>query len=141
MPFVTMAWSEAKCGKIAPRLFVVLQSLVCLRNARKCKCKMCSQELQLPHNHQAVVDRFVEACQKDERIVAAFLRGSHSEGRADEYSDLDLSLITTNESYDDFVAEREAFVRLMGEPVFFEDFGSRGIIFFPFAEVLRANGN
>ena len=33
----------------------------------------------LPH-HQAVIDRFVAACQADARVVAAFLYGSHASG-------------------------------------------------------------
>lgn len=93
-----------------------------------------SHESPLPNGHQAIIDRFVEACQNDERVVAALLRGSHATGVADEYSDLDLSLITTDESYDDFLARREAFVRLLGEPVFLEDFDNPNILFFTFAD-------
>jgi hypothetical protein len=33
-------------------------------------------EPKLHPNHQVVLDRFVKACQPDERIVAAFLVGS-----------------------------------------------------------------
>ena len=91
---------------------------------------MNSQEIQLSHNHQVVIDRFVAACQADERVVAAFLVGSYAEGTADAYSDLDLHLITTDEAYDDFVAGREAFIRSPGEPVFLEDFDLPNIVFF-----------
>lgn len=79
---------------------------------------MDSQDLHLPHRHQVVTNRFVAACHADERVVAAFLRGSYVSGAADEYSDLDLGLTTTDEAYEDFRAGREAFVRWMGEPVF-----------------------
>ena len=79
--------------------------------------------MQLPDNHQEIVDRFVAACQADERIVAAFLGGSYAEDKADKYSDLDLYFITTDEAYKIFVAERESFIRLLGEPLFLEDFG------------------
>jgi len=34
---------------------------------------MDSPEIHLAHNHQIVMDRFVAACQADERVVAAFL--------------------------------------------------------------------
>lgn len=95
---------------------------------------MDSQEIQLPHNHQVVTNRFVAACQADERIVAAFLGGSHARGTADTYSDLDLYLITTDEAYEDFVAGREAFMRLLGKPVFLEDFGIPNIVFFIFPD-------
>jgi hypothetical protein len=39
---------------------------------------MAITEIHLPHNHQAVLDRFIAACQADERVVAAFLGGSTS---------------------------------------------------------------
>ena len=47
---------------------------------------MDAQTIQLPQNHQAVIDRFVTACQADERVVAAFLGGSYARGAADAYS-------------------------------------------------------
>jgi predicted nucleotidyltransferase len=84
---------------------------------------MDSHEIQLPDNHQDVVDRFIAACQTDERIVAAFLGGSYANGVADKFSDLDLFFITTDEAYEDFLSERKAFIRLLGEPLFLEDFG------------------
>jgi len=91
---------------------------------------MDSHEIHLPVNHQEVVDRFISTCQKDERIVAAFLGGSYANGTADKFSDLDLYFITTDEAYENFLAEREAFVRLLGEPLFLEDFGvTHGYLF------------
>jgi predicted nucleotidyltransferase len=79
--------------------------------------------MQLPENYQDILDRFIAACQTDERIVAAFLGGSYAEGKADQYSDLDLFFITTDEAYESFLAERESFIRLLGEPLFLESFG------------------
>lgn len=87
---------------------------------------MDSQAIQPPHNHQLVIDRFVAACQADERVLAAFLGGSYARGAADAYSDLDLYLITTDEAYDDFLNEREPFIRQLGEPVFLEKFDEFG---------------
>jgi predicted nucleotidyltransferase len=84
------------------------------------------QELQLSERHRTIVDRFVAACRADGRVVAAFLGGSYARGAADAYSDLDLYLITVDETYTDFFAEREAFVRQLGEPVFLEDFDEYG---------------
>lgn len=80
------------------------------------------------------MNRFVAACQADERVVAAFLGGSYARGTADAYSDLDLALITTDAAYEDFCAGREAFIRLLGEPVFLEDFGSAVTVFFILAD-------
>jgi hypothetical protein len=85
---------------------------------------MDSQELEQPQNHQVVMNRFVAACQADERVLPAFLHGSYVKGTVDAYCDLDLGLITTDEAYVDFNAGREAFIRLLGEPVFLEDFGA-----------------
>jgi predicted nucleotidyltransferase len=92
------------------------------------------QGIQLPQHHQAITDRFTAACQADERVVAAFLGGSYARGAADEYSDLDLYLITTDEAFDDFVAGHEAFMRLLGEPVFLEDFDLPNIVFYFFSD-------
>jgi predicted nucleotidyltransferase len=88
------------------------------------------QELEIPVHHRLVISRFVAACQADERIVAATLYGSYARGAADAHSDLDLGLITTDEAYQDFCAGREAFIRLLGEPLFLEDFGSTVAVFF-----------
>ncbi len=101
---------------------------------------MDAQEIQQPHHHQVVVNRFVAAGQADERVVAAFLGGSYARGTADAYSDLDLGLITTDEAYQDFFAGREAFLRLLGEPVFLEDFHGDGvdIVFFIFPDGTEA---
>ena len=90
------------------------------------------QELS-PHHH-AFVNRFVEACQADDRIVAAFLGGSNVKDTADAYSDIDLCLITTDEAYEEFNSRREAFMRSLGELVFLEDFDIPNIVFFIFSD-------
>src|SRR5437588_10610720 len=97
---------------------------------------MDTQDIQMPENHQVVMNRFVEACQADERVVAAFLSGSYARGAADAYSDLDFGLITSDEAYEDFLAGREAFVRLLGEPVFLEVYsgGDADVVFFMLVE-------
>jgi len=85
-------------------------------------------------DHQAVIARFVEACSADDRIVAAFLHGSYARAEADEYSDLDLGLITTDGAYADVWSDREAFIWRLGEPLFLEDFGSEVTCFFILAD-------
>src|SRR5688572_14446913 len=95
---------------------------------------MTLQEVQVSSNHQNILNRFVEACQADQRVVAAFLIGSNAKGEADEYSDLDLYVVTTDEGFDDFAATRETFARSLGEPLFLEDFGSSNIVFLMFAD-------
>jgi hypothetical protein len=68
----------------------------------------------------------------DARIVAAFLGGSYASGAADAHSDLDLYLITTDAAYDEFLAGREAFVRVLGNPLFLTDFGKAYYFFIIF---------
>ncbi|MGA9159778.1 MAG: aminoglycoside 6-adenylyltransferase [Actinomycetota bacterium] len=80
------------------------------------------------------MSRFVDVCSADDRIVAALLCGSRARGEADEYSDLDLCVITRDEAFENVMAEREAFVRQLGEPVFIEDFGLDRIAFFILAD-------
>src|SRR5215469_17432371 len=86
---------------------------------------MDTQEIEPSHHHQVVMNRFVAACQADERVVAAFLGGSYARGTADAYSDLDFGLIITDEAYNNFTASREAFLHQLGEPVFLEDYHGR----------------
>jgi len=85
---------------------------------------MDSLPLKLPEHHQKMIDRFTAACQADDRIVAAFLGGSYANGSADKFSDLDLFFITTDQAYEEFTIEREAFIRQLDEPLFLDDFGA-----------------
>jgi predicted nucleotidyltransferase len=85
-------------------------------------------------HQQAVLQRFVTACEQDERVMAAFLGGSLAAGSADEWSDLDIYLITTDAAYEDFLHGRKAFIRRLGEPVFLEDFDLPHDLFFVFAD-------
>ena len=90
--------------------------------------------LRLRPNHKDFVKRFVEACQADDRIVAAILGGSYAKGYADSFSDLDLSVITTDDSFEEFSRERESFLRLLGDLLFLESFGNPHIAFYMFAD-------
>lgn len=90
--------------------------------------------MTLPPHHQVVVDRFVAACRADARVVAAFLGGSYARGAADAFSDLDLYVITTDDGYADFIADRRAFLRRLGEPVFLEEFEPLNLVLFVFAD-------
>ena len=102
---------------------------------------MDAQELQLPHHHHVIMNRFVAAGLADERVVAAFLGGSYARGTPDAYSDLDLYLITTDEAFNDFLAGSQAFIQLLGKPVFLEDFkGDWGeFVFFIFPTEPKVN--
>src|SRR6266566_6303521 len=91
---------------------------------------------EIEQNRQAVIHRFVAACQADERVVAAFLGGSYARDATDAYSDVDFGLITLDEAYDDFLADHKAFLRLLGELIFLEVFSDYGfdIVFFTFPD-------
>ena len=79
-----------------------------------------------PEKLQEVLARFQTACQADLRIAAAFVGGSLATGTADEYSDLDLYLITHDNEYENFLAARVSFMHQLGEPMFLEDFNGFG---------------
>lgn len=92
------------------------------------------QDVPLRPHQRTFVDRFVSACQADERVVAAFLGGSTVKGYADVYSDIDLCLITTDPSFEDFVNQKESFLRSLGELLFLEDFDNPNTAFYIFAD-------
>jgi predicted nucleotidyltransferase len=86
---------------------------------------------------QKFIDRFTKLCQGDSRVIAAFLYGSYANGSADTHSDLDLSLITRDDAFDDFIAGRETFIRSWGEPLFLEDFDHPTFVFIIFQDGLE----
>ncbi|MHA2242202.1 MAG: nucleotidyltransferase domain-containing protein [Candidatus Thorarchaeota archaeon] len=49
-------------------------------------------------NHQAALDSFVEQIQKDPNILAAFVYGSMVQGDVWEESDIDMLLVTKDDS-------------------------------------------
>ena len=97
---------------------------------------MDAQELQQPPHHQVITSRLVSASKADERVIAAFIGGSYARGTTDVYSDLDFGLIVTDEGYDEFIAGREAFIHLLGEPVFLEVYhgGGADVVFYIFSD-------
>lgn len=77
-------------------------------------------------DHERITERFREIASADARIVAALVYGSHADGRADAYSDLDLGIVTTDDGYDDLMATTDALIAALGDPVFVTDFGNPG---------------
>lgn len=76
-----------------------------------------------PRAHEQLIARFSDACASDHRVVAAFVGGSIARGDADQYSDVDLCVVTTDEAADDVFADRAAIVAPLGTPLFLEDWG------------------
>lgn len=78
------------------------------------------------------LERLVARFESDERIAALFLGGSHAAGTADKYSDLDLTLVTTDDGWAGVEAERAEIMRSVGNPLFLEehtDFGFLLLLF------------
>src|SRR6188508_1989679 len=69
-------------------------------------------------------DRARAIGQRDDRIVAVLVYGSHAAGTADEHSDLDLGIVTTDDGFDGLVADAPSFVEAMGRPLFLDHFGN-----------------
>jgi predicted nucleotidyltransferase len=91
-------------------------------------------DLHLRPNQLAFVNRLVEVCQSDDRVVAAFIGGSYAKGYSDSSSDVDVCVITTDPSFEDFCKEREDFLRAFGNLVFLESFGNPDSSFFIYAD-------
>lgn len=85
-------------------------------------------------NQRTFVSRFVDSCVADDRVLAAFLGGSNVKGTKDEFSDLDLTVITTDSSREDFYRQRKTFLESFGELLFLENFGNPNIAFYIFAD-------
>ena len=90
--------------------------------------------MQLLPNHQSIMNRFMTACQTDDRVAVALHVGSYVKDLADEHSDLDLYVVTTDAGYKDFIANRSAFVERLGEPLFMENFDRPDFVFLIFAD-------
>src|SRR5687768_10668445 len=90
--------------------------------------------MQLRPNHQIIMDRFITACKTDDRVAAALHVGSYVKDLADEHSDLDLYLITTDDGYEAFTSDHDSFIRQLGEPLFMENFELPDILFLIFQD-------
>ncbi len=76
----------------------------------------------LQPDQRIVLDRLITACQKDDRVLAATLEGSYAKGTFDQFSDLDIALITSDDAFEEFCANRYTFMHQLGEPVSMENF-------------------
>jgi hypothetical protein len=85
-------------------------------------------------HEQAILQRLIATCERDDRVVAAFLGGSLASGKADEWSDVDVYVVTRDDAFDGFAAGLRAFVEDLGTPIFLEDFGLRQTVFFVFED-------
>lgn len=81
-----------------------------------------------------VVDRLVEVCSEDRRVIALFEGGSRARGEADEHSDIDVTVLVADDAFGEVLAGKEAFVRSIGDALFVEDFGIEHMTFAIFAD-------
>jgi Nucleotidyltransferase domain len=69
----------------------------------------------------AAIARFRSACEREPIVLAAFLGGSFAAGTARDDSDVDVYVISEEESYSELWARRLDFVRPMGDPARVDD--------------------
>jgi len=81
-----------------------------------------------------LVDRLVEVCANDRRVVALFEGGSRARGEADEHSDIDVTVLVDDAALENVLADKEAFVRSIGDALFIEDFGIEHMAFVIFPD-------
>ena len=77
----------------------------------------------------ALVERLVEVCASDERVVAVFEGGSRARDEADEHSDIDVSVIVADDAYPVILDAKGAFVGSITNALFVEDFGIEHMAF------------
>ena len=71
-----------------------------------------------------LAERATAIATREDRIVALLVYGSHAAGTADEHSDLDLGIVTTDDGFDSFVADAPSFVEALGRTLFLDHFGN-----------------
>jgi predicted nucleotidyltransferase len=69
----------------------------------------------------AAVERFRQACEDHPLVVAAFLGGSYAAGTEHAESDIDVYVITREDDYAAFVADRKRFMESWGRPRWSQD--------------------
>ena len=72
---------------------------------------------QLPA-HRALLERAVNYFRDDDRVAGMILGGSLAHGAADFYSDVDLYIVASDESFEAVFDERDAAARIIGSPLF-----------------------
>ena len=76
----------------------------------------------------AFLRRLLNVASADDRFAALFLGGSYAAGTADEHSDLDVYLITTDAAFEDVRQERHDLLRSLGEALFLEEHSFFGFL-------------
>src|SRR5690348_4196799 len=74
----------------------------------------------LGQNRDALLKRLTEGLQADPRVEAAWLTGSFGKGESDEWSDLDLNVVVTDESFNLLAENPQELFDLGGKQLPFE---------------------
>jgi len=88
-----------------------------------------------PRDPAPLLDRLTAWAATDERILAVLVYGSHATGTADAYSDVDIGVVLADAHHDAVIANRDALIGALGEPLFAEDFDTPSNI-----HVINADG-
>ncbi len=67
--------------------------------------------------HKQFISNTIDVFSKDKRIVGILAGGSLITGDMDEFSDIDFVIVSTNENYDEIMAERFDIVRSLGNVI------------------------
>jgi hypothetical protein len=88
---------------------------------------------------RSFLERLIGCVEEDDRFVALTLGGSHATLTADRYSDLDLTLITSDDGWESTSAARHALFRKLGHALFLEEHTDFGflLILFIYADGVR----
>jgi len=87
-----------------------------------------------PDARDRSVEQLVDTCSADARVVALFEGGSRARGESDEHSDIDVTVLVADDALDGMLADKELFVRSIGDALFVEDFGIEHMAFAIFAD-------
>jgi hypothetical protein len=88
---------------------------------------------------RSFLERLIERVAEDDRFVALSLGGSHATLTADRYSDLDLTLIASDDDWESTCAARHTLFRELGDALFLEEHTDFGflLILFMYADGVR----
>jgi predicted nucleotidyltransferase len=76
--------------------------------------------------YEHLADRLVQLTEGDSRIEALLIYGSRAGGSADQFSDLDVGLVTADDAFDEVVADVRGMLDKLGTPLLLDDFGDPG---------------
>jgi predicted nucleotidyltransferase len=76
-----------------------------------------------------LVDRLIAVGAADARVVAVFEGGSRARGESDEHSDIDVTVLVTDDALDEILGDKATFVGSIGRALFAEDFGIEHMAF------------